>query len=73
MTANPIRASRRISISWSNAPAYEDTDTLVLTINGYSIDLRAYIAGEKKGELGWATVGEIIELEGSTPGTFYLL
>lgn len=66
--SSPVRASTRISIAWSGAGAYEDTDTLVLTINGWSLDLRVYSGGPHKGGVEWATVGNVVELEGSTDG-----
>ncbi|KAL1410869.1 hypothetical protein Q8F55_001812 [Vanrija albida] len=68
MVADPVRASTRVSIAWSGAPAQEDTDTLVLTINGYSLDLRVVLPGHAgAGTLDWGTVGLVVELEGSTP------
>ena len=70
---SPVRASTRISIAWSGAEAYENTDTLVLTINGWSLDLRVYIGGPHEGEVEWATVGNVIELEGSTDGASCVL
>lgn len=64
MTA--VRASTRVSITWKDQDAYEDTDTLVLTIHDYSLDLRVFITGPQKGQIDWSTVAKVSELEGST-------
>ncbi|KAK8858951.1 hypothetical protein IAR55_003182 [Kwoniella newhampshirensis] len=64
--AAAARASTRISITWSDAPPIEDTDTLVLTIDGYSLDMRVFVSGPGKGEIDWSTVARVDELEGST-------
>ncbi|ODN80027.1 hypothetical protein L202_03889 [Cryptococcus amylolentus CBS 6039] len=60
------RASTRISIAWSGAAPVEDTDTLVLTIGGYSLDLRVFISGPDKDNIDWATVAKVAELPEST-------
>ena len=66
-----VRASVRVSIAWSNEPSYEDTNTLVLTINGWSIDLRVFTRPpSREGTIDWATVSRVTELPSSTPGTF---
>jgi hypothetical protein len=61
-----VRASTRVSIIWKGQDAYEDTDTLVLTIHDYSLDLRVFITGPQKGQIDWSTVAKVSELEGST-------
>ena len=65
-----VRASKRVSISWSSQEPFEDTDTLVLTINSWSLDLRVFNSGPEKGQIDWATVANVRELEGSTRGEF---
>ncbi|WWD17571.1 hypothetical protein CI109_102012 [Kwoniella shandongensis] len=66
MSPAPARASTRISITWSDRPPLEDTDTLVLTIEGYSLDLRVFVDGPQNGEIDWSTVARVDEVEGST-------
>lgn len=56
---SPIRASERISIAWGGRPAAEDTDTLVLTVDGVSVDLRVFIEGPSVGTIDWASVGAV--------------
>lgn len=63
-----VRASTRISIAWSGAEPIEDTSTLVLTINGWSLDLRVFVEGSSKGTIDWSTVARVVEVEGSTKG-----
>lgn len=63
-----VRASTRVSISWSGGEPFEDTDTLVLTIDGFSLDLRVFNNGPDAGAIDWATVAKVTEVEGSTPG-----
>lgn len=65
-----VRASTRVSIAWSGAPAFEDTDTLVLTINGFSLDLRVFAEGPDEGKIEWSTVAKVVELEGSTSSNY---
>ncbi|WVW83614.1 hypothetical protein I302_105635 [Kwoniella bestiolae CBS 10118] len=60
------RASTRVSIAWSGADPIEDTDTLVLTIDGYSLDLRVFVSGPDEGKIDWSTVAHVGEVEGST-------
>jgi hypothetical protein len=61
-------ASTRVSIQWSGEEAFEDTDTLVLTINEYSLDLRVFNSGPEQGQVDWSTVAFVKEIEGSTKG-----
>jgi hypothetical protein len=63
-----VRASTRISISWKGAESYEDTDTLVLTINSWSLDLRVVNTGPRVGQIDWSTVARVTELPSSTSG-----
>jgi hypothetical protein len=63
-----VRASTRVSIAWNGGEPYEDTDTLVLTIRDFSLDLRVFISGPQKGQIDWSTVAEVSEAEGSTEG-----
>lgn len=49
--------------------AYEDTNTLVLTIHQYSLDLRVFISGPKVGQIDWSTVAIVSETPTSTLGT----
>ncbi|EXJ93261.1 hypothetical protein A1O1_01652 [Capronia coronata CBS 617.96] len=51
------RASTRVSIRWPPAPASEPTDTLVLSVGGYYVDLRVR---KSDGEIDWALAGERI-------------
>ncbi|WVQ82239.1 hypothetical protein IAT38_004367 [Cryptococcus sp. DSM 104549] len=61
------RSSIRVSIAWSGAPPIEDTDTLVLTIGAYSLDLRVFVSGPDAGKIDWSTVAFVGDIEGSTP------
>ena len=63
-----VRASKRVSISWDGGEPFEDTDTLVLTIDGFSLDLRVFNSGPQNGNVDWSTVAKVTETEGSTPG-----
>ena len=63
-----VRASSRVSISWKDDLAYEDTDTLVLTIHDFSLDLRVFVAGARKGKIDWSTVAKVSEANGSSAG-----
>lgn len=49
------RVSTRISIRWPPAPASEPTDTLVLTLGGFYVDLRI---DKASGGIDWALAGE---------------
>ncbi|GMK56755.1 hypothetical protein CspeluHIS016_0305950 [Cutaneotrichosporon spelunceum] len=65
----PVRASTRLSIAWAGRPPVEDTDTLVLTIEGLSVDLRVFSCGSQRGEIDWASVGAISHGEGHSKAT----
>ena len=59
------RASTRVSIAWSGAGPTEDTDTLVLTIEGYSLDLRVFVStSPQAGEIDWSTASLVKEVPG---------
>lgn len=62
----PARVSTRISIAWPPAPPSEPTDTLVLGVGGWYVDLRM-----TKDDLivDWAMAGERIVVPGN-PGEF---
>lgn len=59
---SPVRASLRVSLAWSGGEPFEDTDTLVLTIMGYSLDLRVFTVGPQTGQIDWASVGRVHEI-----------
>ena len=63
-----VRASIRVSIAWEGGLAYEDTDTLVLTIHDYSLDLRVFNLEPQRGLIDWATVARVSEKPESTTG-----
>lgn len=54
-----LRASKRISIRWLPDPASEPTDTLVLSVGEYFVDLRVLTADQS---IDWALAGERIVL-----------
>ncbi|KAI5474246.1 hypothetical protein MNV49_003767 [Pseudohyphozyma bogoriensis] len=57
-SAEPL-VSTRISLRWPPAPAFENTDTLVLTgRTGFFLDLRVFTTGPKVGQVDWGIVGE---------------
>ncbi|KIW02723.1 uncharacterized protein PV09_06157 [Verruconis gallopava] len=51
------RASTRVSIRWLPDPASEETDTLVLSVDGYYVDLRVR---KSDGAIDWLLAGERI-------------
>lgn len=51
------RVSTRISIRWPPEPASEPTDTLVLSLGGYYVDLRI---DKASGNIDWALAGQRI-------------
>lgn len=66
--ANSARASTRISIRWPPEAAAEPTDTLVLSLGGYYVDLRIL---KEDQSLDWALAGERITVS-EDPCTFEL-
>lgn len=51
------RISTRISIKWADEPVSEPTDTLVLSLGGYYVDLRI---ARVDGSIDWALAGQRI-------------
>jgi len=51
------RFSTRISIRWPPEPAQETTDTIVMSVKDWYIDLRME---EETGEIDWAIAGQRI-------------
>lgn len=51
------RISTRISIKWAAEPASEPTDTLVLSLGGYYVDLRI---AKVDNSIDWALAGQRI-------------
>lgn len=51
------RISTRISIKWAEESASEPTDTLVLSLGGYYVDLRI---AKVDGTIDWALAGQRI-------------
>lgn len=50
-----VRVSTRISIRWPPAEASEPTDTLVLSVGDYYVDLRVLKSDQS---IDWALAGE---------------
>lgn len=50
-----VRASTRVSIRWPPAEASEPTDTLVLSVDDYYVDLRVALADSS---IDWALAGQ---------------
>lgn len=63
------RASTRISIRWPPAEASEPTDTLVLSVGEYYVDLRVL---KEDGGLDWGLAGQRIVVS-EDPRTSYFL
>ena len=63
------RASTRISIRWPPAPASEPTDTLVLSVGEYYVDLRVR---KDDGSIEWALAGLRIVIS-QDPGMYGVL
>lgn len=60
----PARASTRVSIAWPPALPSEPTETLVLGVGGWYVDLRVTKADLS---IDWAMAGERLDVEGN-PG-----
>lgn len=56
----PSQALKRISIRWLPEPAYEDTDTIALNVEGYFVDLRVK---KEDSTIQWSRAGERIVLK----------
>lgn len=65
------RLSTRVSLRWVPEPAFENTDTIVLSVGKWYVDLRM---DKRTGKIDWAIAGERI-VESDEPGEFivYLL
>lgn len=57
-TSNPpsnSRLSTRISLRWLPEPAFENTDTIVMSVKGWYVDLRV---DRTSGDIDWAIAGQ---------------
>lgn len=59
------RFSTRISLRWLPEPARETTDTIVMSVNDWYLDLRM---DQNTGEIDWAIAGQRI-VESQEPRT----
>lgn len=57
--------STRISLRWPPDPAFENTDTIVLSLMGWYVDLRV---DKSTGKIDWAITGQRI-VESQEPRT----
>lgn len=58
------RLSTRISIRWIPEPASENTDTIVMSVKGWYVDLRV---DKSSKEIDWAIAGQrIVDSEDSS-------
>lgn len=58
----------RISMQWASEAPFETTDTLVITVGEWYVDLRV---DKQTGEIDWALAGECIQ-ESKDPRTISL-
>ncbi|KAE8355901.1 hypothetical protein BDV28DRAFT_16768 [Aspergillus coremiiformis] len=49
------RLSKRISLRWLPEPAFETTDTIVMSVKGWYVDLRV---DKESGDIDWAIAGQ---------------
>lgn len=49
------RFSTRISLRWVPEPAFENTDTIVMSVAGWYVDLRV---DKASGDIDWAIAGQ---------------
>lgn len=49
------RLSTRISLRWVPEPAFENTDTIVMSVAGWYVDLRV---DKASGDIDWAIAGQ---------------
>jgi hypothetical protein len=63
------RFSTRVSLRWLPEPAFENTDTVVLSVRKWYVDLRV---DKGTGTIDWAIAGERI-VESDEPGEFYIM
>lgn len=63
-SSNNLQAqiSTRLSIRWLPEPPFETTDTIVLTINEWYVDLRI---NKDTGLIDWAIAGQCLQQPGS--------
>jgi hypothetical protein len=64
------RLSTRVSLRWLPDPPYEPTDTIVLNVGSYFMDLRIR---KQDGEIDWAMAGERMILSEDPCQYFHLL
>lgn len=57
------RLSTRVSLRWPPEPAFENTDTLVMSVGNWYVDLRVDRA---TGTIDWAIAGERLQDKGSS-------
>jgi hypothetical protein len=58
--------STRVSLRWLPDPAFENTDTIVLSLMGWYVDLRV---DKSSGKIDWAIAGQRI-VESQDPRRF---
>ncbi|KAL4802599.1 hypothetical protein BDV18DRAFT_62936 [Aspergillus unguis] len=61
------RLSTRVSLRWPPEPAFENTDTLVLSVGNWYVDLRV---DSTTGEIDWAIAGERLQDKNSNEVLF---
>jgi hypothetical protein len=62
------RLSTRISLRWPPEPPFENTDTLVLSVGNWYVDLRV---DRETATLDWAIAGERLQNANSSTTTSY--
>ncbi|KAL4923063.1 uncharacterized protein BDV17DRAFT_278123 [Aspergillus undulatus] len=66
-TMTKCRLSTRVSLRWPPEPAFENTDTLVLSVGNWYVDLRVDLNTTK---IDWAIAGERLQDKNSDEVTF---
>ncbi|KAF7122759.1 hypothetical protein CNMCM5793_000869 [Aspergillus hiratsukae] len=56
-SASSSSLTTRISLRWPPSPAFENTDTIVLSLLGWYVDLRV---DKASGKIDWAIAGQRI-------------
>lgn len=59
------RLSTRISLRWLPEPAFENTDTIVMSVQGWYVDLRV---DRKSNDIDWAIAGQRV-VDSTDPST----
>ena len=60
-TTSTCRFSTRVSLRWPPEPAHETTDTIVMSVQDWFLDLRI---DKETGEIDWAIAGQrLVESE----------